>query len=95
MNNSVLIYSEYDDVVAEAVGLLEKSGYIVSSSGALNGAIDLITSSDYGYFLIDDSIDSVTTKYLIAESRRCHPDSPVITFNAVESILTRFRHSRS
>ena len=44
MNNSVLIYSDFNDVVEEAVVLLEKSGYIVSSAGNFNGAIDLITS---------------------------------------------------
>ena len=95
MNNSVLIYSDFNDVVEESVLLLEKSGYIVSSSGNFNGAIDLITSSDYEYFLVDDSVNATTLKYLISESRRCHPDSAVITFNAVESILTRFRHSRA
>ena len=58
MNNSVLIYSDFNDVVEEAVVLLEKSGYIVSSAGNFNGAIDLITSSDYEYFLVDDSVNA-------------------------------------
>ncbi|MQG16806.1 MAG: hypothetical protein FI726_00840 [SAR202 cluster bacterium] len=95
MNNSVLIYSDFNDVVEESVTLLEKSGYIVFSAGNFNGAIDLITSADYEYFLVDDTVDATTLKYLISESRRCNPDAAVITFNAVESILTRFRHSKA
>lgn len=95
MNKGVLIYSEFSDVIDEAVPLLEKSGYIVSSASNTDGAIDLITSSEYGYFLVDDAVDTVTLKYLISESRRCQPDAPVVPFNAVESILTRFRHSRA
>ena len=52
MNNSVLIYSDFNDVVEESVTLLEKSGYIVFSAGNFNGAIDLITWADYEYFLV-------------------------------------------
>ncbi|HCG91478.1 MAG TPA: hypothetical protein DEZ08_06535 [Dehalococcoidia bacterium] len=93
--NAVLIYCKYDDTLGEAQSVLEKTGYIVSVACTFDGAMDLIRSTDFHYVLIDESVESVDQKYLVSESRRCNPDAAVILFNAVESILTRFRHARS
>ena len=92
-SNRILVVSRYRDTVDDVTRILEAVGCIVTGTSSDEVAVDLAGSSDYDALLIGDDVPQADGRYLAQEARNRTPSIAVITYRALESVLTQLQQA--
>ena len=69
--------------------ILERAGYIVTSTSSDSTAIDMVGTSTYDAMLITRDVTDADRRYVATQSRNRDVGLPVLTVNSPRSILTQ------
>ena len=93
MNLRILIVGRHQDRVDRTTAILERVGYIVTSTLDDGVALDLVGSSQFDALLIDREVSPSDRRYVTTQAREADPDTRVVVVENPEAVLTRLRHA--
>ena len=88
-NKRILVLGRNASDIDGLTRILERAGYIVTSTTNDGVAIDMVGSSTYDAMLISRDVGDADRRYVATESRNRDVGLPVLTVNSSRSVLTQ------